>query len=120
MTKTIGRWEKFKRVVANSFDIQTEGQIREYYEELERQEAKEKAAAFLAQRKAELEIEYERPLFKLRQEEFKRKLAEQQAIEDAKYFAELEAKKQEAIRLHKENKWYEAYDKKQREEITEE
>jgi hypothetical protein len=109
MTKTITRWEKFKRAVAHSFHLETKGEIAEHFENLRKEEIKQQAAAFLAERKAQLEIEYEHELFKIRQDEFKRKLAEQQEIEDAKRQAELEAERQEAIRLFKTNNWDKAF-----------
>lgn len=116
MAKSISRWEKFKRVVAHSFELETKGEIREKHEEAMRAIRRAEMEERKARRMRELEIEYEKELVEIQRREAIRRIQQQQEEEQRLIEEEEQRKRQEAIELYKTNNWDKGFTKNTTEE----
>lgn len=104
MSKSISRWEKFKRVVAHSFELETKAEIHERIEEIERTARRAEMEQRRAERMRELEMEYEQQLVEIQRKEALIRIRKQQEKEERIRKEEAERKHQEAIQLYKDNR----------------
>ena len=93
MNKTISRWEKFKRIVAHAFDLQTKQEIRDHFEHLAWKEEQAELMKAHERHLKHLQYEYREQIAAWEEERHLRQIQE-----------EAERRRQESIAMYKDNR----------------